>query len=197
MKLLPLKWLFFFLLFIINIALSSCMLGSAAVTGAQAVYNRHNIEKKLDDNYTTMQAYRAIYLDTHMYKNTNISIATFNDSILITGQVPNPKHKKEIKALVKNISGKRTVYDFTETVNPSSTLTRASDSWITSKIKAQLIALNEVDPSQIKVVTENGTVFLMGIISHEQAEIAVDIAKDTSGVQNVVKIFSYLTVNKA
>ncbi len=80
---------------------------------------------------------------------------------------------------------------------PSSALTRASDSWITTKIKAKLIAMNEIDPGAIKVVTENGTVYLMGIVTPDQADIAFDLAESTEGVQEVIKHFYYMYITKA
>lgn len=173
------------------------MIGGIAISSAQAVYDRNNIQKKLDDNYTTMQAYREIYLKTDEYKDTHVAISTFNDSIIITGQTPQLQQKQQITHLVKNLAGEKKVYNFAELASPSSALTRASDTWITSKIKAKLIATNNIDPSKIKVVTENGTVFLMGIVPREDAETAIDIAQNTSGVQSVVKIFSYLEITKA
>lgn len=172
------------------------MMGGIAVSGAQAVYDRHNIQKKLDDNYTTMQAYRAIYLKTDKYQNTHVAIATYNNSVIITGQTPESGQKEEITQLVQNLAGERKVYNFSEIASPSSLITRASDTWITSKIKFKLIATNNIDPTKIKVVTENGTVFLMGVIPKADAETAVDIAQHTSGVQGVVKIFSYLEIAK-
>lgn len=168
----------------------------AAMTGAQAAYNHHHIKKQLDENITTAKAYHQIY-SADKYKNSNVSISTFNDAVLITGQIPSPLHKLEIAHLVKNVSGERKVYDYTEIVNPCSYITRASDSWITTKIKTQFIASNEIDPSLIKVITENGTVYLMGTVHPDQADVAVQIAQDTAGVQNVVKLFSYLHITSA
>ena len=74
---------------------------------------------------------------------------------------------------------------------PTSSLTRTSDSWITAKVKSQMLANQDLKSGSIKVVTENGDVFLMGIVSRDQADIAVDIARQVSGVQKVVKIFQY------
>lgn len=176
--------------------LCSCTVGGAAMTGMQAVYNRHNLKKNFNDGFTTVKAYQAIYVDNKRYHDSHISISTYNDAVLITGQTPSRLKKYEIKQIVKHLAGKRSVYDFIEIANPSSVLTRASDGWITSKIKAQFIASSELDPSQIKVITENGTVFLLGTLQHEQANAAVDIAKNTSGVQSVVKVFSYLTISR-
>lgn len=171
------------------------MMGSIAVSGAQAIYDRDNIQKKLDDHYTSLQAYRAIS-QTKEFEDSHVSVAAFNDSVVITGQVPDADQKNEITRIVKNVANDRQVYNFTEVASPCSALTRASDTWITSKIKAKLIATNGIDPSKIKVITENGTVFLMGIVPREDANTAVDIAQTTSGVQSVVKIFSYLEISK-
>jgi len=143
-----------------------------------------------------MQAYRTIDTYGNIFKDTNITIATFNDSVLLAGQVHSTWQKQELEKIVQKVAGDRTIYNYLEIANPSSALTHTSDSWITAKIKSQLMAINEIDVTQIKVVTENGTVYLMGIVPPDQAEIAVDVAKDTSGVQSVVKIFSYVRVSK-
>ncbi|MDA8561556.1 BON domain-containing protein [Gammaproteobacteria bacterium] len=191
------KFIKYIIIFILCISLiPSCMMGGIAVSGAQAIYDRKNIQKKLDDNYTTLQAYREIYFKTNEFQNTHISIATFNDSLIITGQIPEATQKEKITKIVKNLSSDREVFNFTEIATPSSTLTRASDTWITSKIKAKLIAANNIDPSKIKVLTENGTVFLMGITKKNEATKAIEITKNTSGVQGIVKVFSYIEIIK-
>ena len=177
--------------------LNGCM--NAAVTSAQAVYDRHNIQRSLNDHYATYQAYNTIHShhkEDHYYDDSNISIATFNNVMLVTGQIPSPKKKAEIETLIKKEINPTELYNLAEVTTPTSNFIRFSDAWITTKIKSQLIAINEMDPSKIKVVTENGTVYLMGIIPPRQAEIAVQVARTTSGVQNVVKIFSYLRVSK-
>jgi osmotically-inducible protein OsmY len=102
----------------------------------------------------------------------------------------------QIENIVKKIPGVREIHDVVTLSTPSSALTRVSDTWITTKVKTKLIAMDDVDPSQIKVVTENGVVYLMGIVMPEQADIAVDLARTTQGVQSVVKVFSYIRISK-
>lgn len=178
--------------------LTSCTTGvSVATTGAQAVYNRHNLQNTLGDHYITMQANRKIYRDTDLFKNTNVSIATFHNEVLLTGEIPELEQRNEISNIVKNIPGVKKVYNLTSLNTPSSSITRMSDAWITAKIKAKFIAEDDIDPSTIKVVTENGTVYLMGIVFPEQANTAVQVARTTEGVQEVVKIFSYIKIFKA
>jgi osmotically-inducible protein OsmY len=184
------------ILLFISCFFSACAY-NAAVSSAQVVYNRHNLEKNIDDNFTSMHVYHDITRYGNRYKNANIVIATYNDSVLLAGQAPTAVEKDEITRIVQRNAGKREIYNYMEVSNPTSSLTRASDSWITAKIKSQLMAINDIDPTQIKIVTENGTVYLMGIVPPEQAEIAVDVARATSGVQNVVKIFSYIRISKS
>ncbi len=168
-----------------------------AMTGAQVVYNRHGLSNSIGDQLITLRATQALYLDkAERYKNTTISVATLNKIVVLTGQVPSVELKKAAEATVAQVPNIEKIYNLITISQPSPTLVQMSDSWITAKIKTKLIAANDIDPSQIKVITDNGTVFLIGIIPHEQADIAVDIARTTDGVQKVVKVFSYLVISK-
>lgn len=184
----------FFLFFILSFSLLGCM--NAAVTSAQMVYDRHSLQNSIHDHTVSMKIYRAIYFHSDRYKETHINITTFNNIVLLTGEIPTSAMRQQITCLVKQVSNAEEVYNLTVIGQPPSELTHLSDSWITAKIKSKLISRNDVNPSQIKVVTENGTVYLMGILPPEQAEIAVDVARETDGVQNVIKIFSYLRITK-
>jgi len=177
--------------------LQSCVdPASMTTTGAQVVYNRNSWQKTLNDQTITTKAYQKIYVYNNRYKDTSISISTFNGVVLMTGQIPQPVERQEIESIVRNIPGTQEVYNLTSLSQPVSALTQVGDSLITAKIKAKLIAANEIDPNQIKVITENGTVYLMGIIPHSQADAAIELARTTEGVQDVVKVFSYVHISK-
>lgn len=169
---------------------------SVAATGAQAVYDRRDIKQTLNDNYITMQANQKIYADKNRFKDTHISITTFNNEVLLTGEIPDASKRQEVEHIVKNIEGVNLVHNKTITSPPSSSLIRVSDSWITTKIKTQLITSNDVSPSDFKVVTENGTVYLMGTVRRDEADAAVEIASNTAGVQEVVKLFYYINISR-
>lgn len=169
---------------------------NAAVTGAQAVYGRHNLQNSFNDYYIAMKAERMIYLDSKRFQDTNVSVSSFNGIVLIAGQVNTPAERLAIENMIKQIPGVKEIHDVVTISKPSSALTRVSDTWITTKIKTKLIAMNDIDPSQIKVVTENGVVYLIGIVPPDQADIAVDLARTTEGVQSVVKVFSYIHISK-
>jgi osmotically-inducible protein OsmY len=170
---------------------------TSVITGsAQAAYSHKDIQDSLQDHLLAVRVDRAVHWYSDKYKASNVSVSVFNNIVVLTGQVPTTALRAELTHLVKKIPDIDKVYNLTSVSNPVSSITEVSDSWITTKIKSQLIAEVELDPSKIKVITENGTVYLIGIVFPEQAEIATDIARKTSGVQNVVKIFSYLEITK-
>lgn len=184
-----------FLFIISTILLSGCM--SVATSGAQAIYNHQTIQKNVQDQYITMRAYQVLDIETDQFKHTNISVSTFNRVILLSGQVNNEWQKRAAEKIVKKIAGVEDVYNWISVGYPSTHFDHVNDAWLTAKVKAQLIASSDVDASQIKVVTENGTVFLMGILPPKEANIAAVTASHTRGVKQVVKVFSYLRLSKS
>src|SRR3990167_941998 len=170
-------------LLLLSLLLTGC--ADVAMTGAQAIYNRHSIQKTWHDQYITMQIHKALKIDNNQFNDANVVIATYNGQVLLAGQVPHPWQKKEAEQLAKQIEGVNQVYNAMQIAGPSSTLTRISDAWVTAKVKAKLIASDEVDASQIKVVTENGMVFLMGTIQADEADAAAELARSIDGVESV------------
>jgi len=179
---------------LIAFSMTSCV--NVATTGATIVYNRHNIEKNLFDHYLTMQAHQALYIDHDDFKNANIVITTYQGEMLLLGQAPTELQKREAEGIIKKIPDIKKIYNLVEIRSPSSYLTRVSDTWITTKIKSKLMATNDVDATKVKVVTENGIVYLLGTLEVAEAEAAVNIARQTDGVRQVMKIFSYVTISK-
>ena len=169
---------------------------SVITSGAQAAYGHHDIQNTVQDNMLAVHVDREVHWYTNKYKESNVAVSVFNNRVVLTGQVPSQELHDELTPLVKKVPGVTEVYNLTAISNPVSSLTQLSDSWITTKIKTHIIAEIELDPSKIKVITENGTVYLIGIVFPDDAEIATEIASSTSGVQDVVKIFSYLQITK-
>ena len=190
----PNRWLILSLLMLGNLTLTSCM--DVATSGAQIVYNHHSIQKNLTDQYKTYHAYQALNYKTRDFRNANITIATFNGDVLLAGQTPTEWQKQKAYNIVKTATNADKIYNFINIASPSSALTRMSDTWITTKVKSKLIASNDLDATQIKVITENGTVYLMGILRPAEAEAAVASASETDGVRSVVKIFSYMSISR-
>lgn len=179
---------------VIFFLVQGCM--SVATTGAQAVYNRRSLEKNVNDQLTTVRINQALNFKTNEFRNANIDIATYNNEVLLAGQVPEEWQKEKAEEIAKSFPNVERVYNLLAISSPSSGITRISDAWITSKVKAKFIASEDLDATQVKVVTENGTVYLMGILKPEEADAAVELARTTQGVQSVVKMFSYIRISK-
>jgi osmotically-inducible protein OsmY len=169
---------------------------NVAMSSAQAVYNHHSLQKNFKDQMITMRAYKALNVDNTIFKEANISVAAFHGEVLLVGQAPQHWLKMKAEKTVREIPDVTRIYNVVTIANPSSSLTRMSDAWITAKVKSKIIASDDVDGTQVKVVTENGTVYLMGMLLPSQANAAVVLASSTTGVEKVVKIFTYLRISK-
>jgi osmotically-inducible protein OsmY len=179
----------------ILVALTGCV-SSVVTSSAQVAYNHHTLQNTLHDTYLEVKIDRAVHWSTDHFQSSHINIDVFNNVVILTGQTSSSQLHDELGRIAKEVSGADEVYNLTTIRNALSRLIRIQDAWITTKIKSRLLAEIEIDPSQIKVVTENGTVYLIGIIFPDQAAIATEIARTTSGVQNVVRVFSYLQITK-
>jgi osmotically-inducible protein OsmY len=183
----------FIILFIAS-SLQGCFLAGAAAgaAGIAAVYDHRKLEQIADDQKITKTIYDK-YRDNRQLaaETTHIDITTFNGVVLLTGQTVTPSLVKQADEIAHAVPGVKRVYNQVVVKGPSSSLTRTSDTWITAKIKTQMLATKGLASGSIKVVTENGTVYLMGIVTHEQADISVEIARQISGVQRVIKVFQY------
>lgn len=179
------------------ISISSCLLSSCwtmATTSAEVVYNRREWKNELQDHYITLQAHRALRIKTHQFDNANLTVSTYHGVVLLTGEAPAPWQKTTAGELIRKIPQVKKVYNVVTIQSPSSTLTRLSDSWLTGKVKSKLIANDDLDASKIKVVSENGIVYLMGVVPPEEGRMAAKIASETDGVLKVVTLFSYLHI---
>ena len=126
------------------------------------------------------------------FKNNHVLVVSFNGYVLLVGQVTTPELKAEAERIANLNLKKRKVYNELEVSGPTTILTRSSDSWITSKIKTRMIGTANFPSSRVKVITENGAVYLMGLVTPEEAQQAVNIARESYGVQKIVKVFEYI-----
>jgi osmotically-inducible protein OsmY len=122
---------------------------------------------------------------------THVNVAPYNRVVLLTGEVPDQVTRDAIEADVKDIANVRGVVNEIQIAPPSSLADRANDSLITARIKTRFLDANKFNPVHVKVVTEAGVVYLLGIVTEKEANDAVEIARTTGGVIKVVKMFTY------
>jgi osmotically-inducible protein OsmY len=174
--------------------LQGCIFVAGAAAGAAGiavVYDHRKLEQILLDQRIANTAIDSIKADPQLKEDGHINVTSFNRVVLLTGETTTPALRQKAEALVHAIPDITRIYNEITIKGPTSSLTRASDAWITAKIKTQMLATKNLQSGTIKVITENGAVYLMGVVSQNQAETTVDIARQVAGVQKVVKIFQY------
>lgn len=183
-----------FLIIASTLLLQSCFFVVGAAAGAAAiavVYDHRTIESTLNDTKLATNVTDRIKKIPDLYNQSHIEVTVFNNVVLLTGETPNANWRNVAGEAAQSTPEVSKVYNQIRVEGPTSSLARTNDTWITTKIRSQMLANTDLKSGNIKVVTEHGTVYLMGIVSKQQAEIAVDIAKEVSGVQQVIKIFQY------
>lgn len=174
--------------------LQGCFFVAGAAAGAAAiavVYDHRTFKNTYDDTQLANKIADDISRQSALRNECHIEVTTFNRVVLLTGQCPKPEWRQQAGSIAQSVGGVARVYNQITIQGPTSSLTRTSDAWITTKIKSLMLANDDLKSGNIKVVTESGDVYLMGIVKRPQADIAVDIARQVSGVQKVVKIFQY------
>ncbi|RVU30468.1 MULTISPECIES: BON domain-containing protein [Neptunomonas] len=126
-------------------------------------------------------------------KEAHIGVTSYNGVVLLTGQVPSEAAKSEAEQIALATQKVRKIHNELEIAGPTSTIMRTNDAYLTSRAKLQLLADESVEGGRIKVVTENGSVYLMGLVTREEAEKAINIVRTIPGIQRIVKVFEYIS----
>ena len=124
--------------------------------------------------------------------SVHVNVTSFNRNVLLTGEVPTEVIKKEVENLVKDINSVRNITNEIAVANTSTLISRSNDMLITTKVKGRFLENGRFQINHIKVVTENGVIYLLGLVKRQEAESAAELASSTSGVLKVVKVFEYL-----
>ena len=173
--------------------LQSCiplLVGAGVGTGFMMAEDRRTSATMLEDQTIEIKAKNR--LSEKHGEQVNISVISFNRYVLLTGQAPTDEIKQDVSVLVLEVPNVRNVQNEIVVGGVSSTTSHASDALLTSQVKGRLSQNKDVGASHVKVISENGTVFLMGLVTRAEAEAASQTAATTSGAQRVVKVFEYL-----
>lgn len=174
--------------------LSACAplaVGGAALTGAMVVGDRRSSGAQLDDQGIELRA--ANRLRDQMGSRARISVTSYNRRALLTGEVANTRDKELAETIAKQVDNVTIVHNELDVANSPSFTEKAEDSLLTGKVKASLIDTKQISANSFKVVTERGTVFLMGRVTQREADIATQVARTTKGVQRVVRVLEIIT----
>ncbi|HGM5583173.1 TPA: BON domain-containing protein [Pseudomonas putida] len=151
------------------------------------------IGSKIDDSLIeTKVSVNVAKASPDLDKGSHIVVSSYNGIVLLAGQTP----RADLKSLAEQTAGQvqrvKKVHNELQVMQPSSILARNNDTWLTTKIKTQMIGDASVPSSRIKVITENGIVYLLGLVTQQEANAATNVVQGVSGVQKIVKLFEYI-----
>jgi osmotically-inducible protein OsmY len=165
------------------------IVGAGVGAGVMMAEDRRTNSTILEDQTIEVKAKNRF---EEKYKDTiHASVTSFNRYVLITGQAPTEEIRQDLTTIVLEVEGVRNVQNEAIVAGNASFTSRSSDTLTTSSVKGRLAQNKEVGANNVKVLTENSTVFLMGLVTRKEAEAAAQTAATTSGVQRVVKVFEY------
>lgn len=180
---------------LLALILQGCM-PAAFVAGAATgtiIYDQRDTKTIFEDRNITFKIQNKFNSDSELRKNSHVTITTFNHIALLLGQVSDERLRDRAEEIVKSNSKVKLVYNEITVGKPISSMTQTNDSWITTKVKTVLVTVPGLNSSTLKVVTEDGTVYLMGLTTREQGKLAADKTRRVSGVKKVVKLFEYVS----
>ncbi len=171
--------------------LQGCIAAAAggAATGTAVVLDRRTAGTIVDDQSITLKALTALANNKALWKESHINLVAYNNVLVLVGQTPTEEFRKQAEEVVSDIPKVRRVHNELTISEPTSLATRSKDTWITTQIKTRLFGHKEISASRVKVMTEDGVVYLMGLTTPEEEMTATEIARAISGVEKVVQIF--------
>lgn len=171
--------------------ISGCMavaLGGAAATGFIVGEDRRTVGTITEDQGIESKASSRI---GDKVKDAHINITSYNRVVLLTGEVPTEAAKADAERIARAVENVRNVFNELQVSGNAALQSRTNDSVITSKAKARFVDAGKFSPVHVKVVTENGVVYLLGMVSRQEAADATEVARTTGGVRKVVRLFEY------
>ena len=163
--------------------------GAGVATTAVVANDRRTTGTFIDDQIIEFKVADELAKDPELWEQSHVNTNSFNNMVLLTGETPSEDFKTRIAEVAANVPKVRGVHNEVAVAAPSSLLARSSDGWVTTKVKSTLLSEMALDGTQVKVTTEKGVVYLMGLVSAEEAEKATELTRRVDGVERVVRLF--------
>lgn len=172
--------------------LSGCfpVVAGGAVAGGAMAADRRTSGIYIEDQNIEIKAAKNI--NEQLGDKIHVNVTSYNRNVLLTGEAIDDATKAKAEAISKETANVKSVVNELAVSGASSLSARSSDTYITSKVKTNMLTENRFPPNYVKVVTENSVVYLMGLVKHQEADAATEIARSTGGVTKVVKVFEYI-----
>ena len=188
------KSLQIFLLIAVLSTLTACapLVVAGAGAGGLAAHDRRSVGSLVDDAAIELRAKAFVTADDELKQNAHVNITSVNGIVLLTGETATAEQRDRVLAEVRNIPALRGVVNEIRVRPPSPLGARANDTWLTTKVKTKLLNTRNLDSSRVKAITEGGSVYLLGLVTQDEGELATEAARRVNGVERVVKLFEYI-----
>ena len=174
------------------VALQGCvpvLIGAGGAAAVTSLEDRRSTGAQIDDESIEIRATNRV--NDRFGDRAHVNVTSYNRIALVTGEVPDERARDEVEKIVLAVPNVRGVTNDVQLAGVSSLGSRANDSYLTTKGRGRLLDTKRISPVHVKVVSEAGVVYLMGIVTEPEADEAVEIARTTGGVRKVVKAFEY------
>jgi len=192
------KKFFLLLLLLINFLMGAC--SSVATNGEEIteqslLQDRRTRDAILIDKKIETEAYSELNSDNDLLSQSHFTISAYNGAVLLTGETPNEELEKKIISTVQAIPNVKLVHNNLIIADPSDSSSRANDLFITDSVKKalnQIRTIPDFDPSMVKVITENGTVYLMGLVHRDEGTVVINVTRLQPGIKQIITVFEYI-----
>lgn len=177
------------------VLLNSCASVISATTGNEGIEENRGsrtVGAMVDDSGIETTIKVNLNAADEQLRSSHINVVSFNGTVLLVGQVPSQELKNLATRVARTPTRVKEVYNELEVAGATTFLSRSNDAWLSAKIKTLMLADAEVSGMRTKVVTENGVVYLMGLLTQNEADKAVNLVSNTKGVTKVVRAFEYI-----
>ena len=183
-----------FIALLTAISLSGCttvLVAGAIIATVDVITDRRTVGEYIDDGGIELSANNILLSRPDIRQGAHVKVVSLNGILLLTGSIESESLRQELIERFGKIAGVRQVVDETEITDRSKFFARTNDAWITSQVKSRLLYKTGLKSNRIKVTTTRGSVYLMGLVTREEAEKATEHARVVRGVKRVVKVFEY------
>lgn len=164
---------------------------AVGAAGGAVLYDRRPVKIMMQDDTIAYTIEKKLFADEKVRTQCHVVVTTYNGVVLLVGQAFTQELKDQVTATARTVPNVKRIYNEITIGTPTAYLTRTNDAWVTAKVKTELLTAKNLRSGQFKILTENGVVYMMGMVSRSQAQAAVDIVRHIGGVQKVVKVFEY------
>ena len=184
------KWMVLALVVLLP-ALGGC---AAAIVGGAAAGAAMAADRRTTGIYTEDENIEwkiSLSIRQQVGDKVHVNVTSFNRIVLLTGEAPTEELRQEVEKIARGVANVRELRNEIVVGTPTTMGTWSEDSYLTTKVKYNMLGNPDFSANNVKVVTENGVVYLMGLVTRKEADAAAQVAATTSGVKKVVKVFEY------